>query len=113
AADEIKHIRSGDFLLQRFAKFIAQPRILKGGGPLLLERPVPLSGEPGDFCLLAGSGWTGRAHSLWHSAALARCRLSTLRFSVFATCTGAPSHCRPSAQDKASWRGQTSTLIDG
>ena len=31
----------------------------------------------------------------------------------FATCSGAPSHCRPSAQDKASWRDQTSTPGDG
>jgi hypothetical protein len=31
----------------------------------------------------------------------------------FATCSGPPSHCRPSAQDKASWRGQTSTAVDG
>ena len=47
---------------------------------------------------------------------LARCgafayRLATLRFGGFAACSGPPSHCRPSAQDKASWRGQTSTLV--
>jgi hypothetical protein len=36
-----------------------------------------------------------------------------LRLFRFATCFGPPSHCRPSAQDKALWRGQTSTLVDG
>jgi hypothetical protein len=36
-----------------------------------------------------------------------------LRVRGFATCSGPPSHCRPSAQDKASWRGQTSTWVDG
>ena len=33
--------------------------------------------------------------------------------SGFATCSGPPSHCRPSAQDKASWQGQTSILVYG
>src|SRR5215475_7807270 len=41
------------------------------------------------------------------------CRLRSLRVRGFATCTGPPSHCRPSAQDKASWRGQPSTRGDG
>jgi hypothetical protein len=36
-----------------------------------------------------------------------------LHFSGFATCSGASSHCRPLAQDKASWRGQASTSVDG
>jgi hypothetical protein len=45
--------------------------------------------------------------------AFALCRLATLRFSGFATCSGPPSHCRPSAQDKASWRGHTITLVYG
>ena len=39
--------------------------------------------------------------------------LRALRFCWFVTCSGAPSHCRPSAQDKASWRDQTSTPGDG
>ena len=53
------------------------------------------------------------AHSFWRNAALAPSRLLALRFSRFATCSGPPSHCRPSAQDKASWRDQASTLVDG
>ena len=53
------------------------------------------------------------ARTLWRNPTLARYCLSTLRFSGFATCTGPPSHCRPSAPDKASWRGHASTLVDG
>ena len=83
---------------------------LVGGGGLIgravarrahgLQGLVPLPGEPRVVCFLVGSGWIARAHSLWRNAALARCCLSTLRFSAFATCSGPPSHCRPSAQDE-------------
>src|SRR5262249_10993553 len=66
---------------------------------------ITFAAEPRDLCFMAES--RGTAHALWRNTALARCRLSTLRFSVFAASSGAPSHCRPSAQDKA---GQPSTL---
>jgi hypothetical protein len=65
------------------------------------------------FVSLPAADEPRRPYSLRRNTALAPCRLATLRFGGFATCTGPPSHCRPSAQDKASWRGQTSTLVDG
>jgi hypothetical protein len=43
--------------------------------------------------------WRGRiwmrAHSLWRNTTLVRYRLSTLRFSRSATCSGPPSHVPP------------------
>jgi hypothetical protein len=37
-------------------QFIQQPRVLDGGGILLLPRLVPLASEPRNLCFLAGSG---------------------------------------------------------
>src|SRR5262249_60082060 len=73
-----------------------------GGGDLLLQRLVPFADDSRDLRFLDGIGGTTTAHSLWRNAALARCRLATLRFNGFATCSEPPSHRRPSAQDKAS-----------
>ena len=82
-----------------------------GRGVLPSQRLISLAGQPRDLCIFIGSGGTARAHSLWRNAALARSRLATLRFCWSAACFGAPSHCRPSAQDKhfkislAHWKG--------
>src|SRR5262249_24466351 len=84
-----------------------------GRGGLPGQRLISLAREAPDLCFLAGSRGTARAHTLRGDAPLARCRLSTLRLSGLATCSGPPSLCCPSAQDKASWRDQTSTPRKG
>ena len=84
-----------------------------GGRGLPLQRLVQLASEPRDFCFQVGGRSTAGVPSLWRNAAFTRCRLRSLRVRGFATCSGAPSHCRPSAHDKASWRDQTSTPGDG
>ena len=40
----------------------------------------------------------------WRIAALSRYRLTASRFDGFSACSGAPSHCLPQVQDKASLR---------
>ena len=67
---------------------------------LLLQRLVTFADDLRDLCFVSGIG--GTTHSLWRIAALYGYRLTASRFNWFAACTGAPSHCRPSAQDKAS-----------
>src|SRR6516225_8006417 len=56
---------------------------------LLFSRFVQLATKPHDLCFLAGSRRTAMAHSVWDF------RLAASRASLFAACSGAPSH-RPS-----------------
>jgi hypothetical protein len=70
------------------------------GRPLLLLRFTQFAGEPRDLCFLASRG-TVTDRCLWRITALER-RLVASRFNWFAACSGAPSHCLPVAQDKAS-----------
>src|SRR6516225_4602065 len=63
-----------------------------GDRRLLLQRLVPFTAKPREFCLLSVSN--GRAApGLWRIQALSRYRLAASRFNRFATFIGMPSHC--------------------
>jgi hypothetical protein len=55
---------------------------------------VQCTSELRDLSFLSGGG-AATARSVWRVATLARCRLTASRFTWFAACSGAPSHCRP------------------
>jgi hypothetical protein len=71
---------------------------------LLFPSLIQLSCECCELCFLARGGST-TASRLWRSAALWRCRLAVPRVSLFAACSGAPSHCLP--------QGSGQGIVDG
>ena len=78
------------------------------GRPLLLLRLIPLAFIQRDLLTHTGSGRSA-AGGLWRSAALSRCHLTTSRFSLFAACSGAPSHCPPQGSGQGIVRVNFST----
>jgi hypothetical protein len=76
---------------------------LRGGGKLFYCL-VTLASEQSNLRSGALAGLSATATDLWRIATLKRCRVSASRFNRFAACSGAPSHCSPMAQDKASYR---------
>jgi hypothetical protein len=57
----------------------------------LLQRLVAFAGKTRDIAFLAGRGRTTTRGSLWRISALWRRRIVASR--LFASCSGAPSHC--------------------
>ena len=54
--DDLQDFGGRGLLLQGFAQFSEQPRVLVGYGRLALKCLVPLASQPRDLCFLAGGG---------------------------------------------------------